>query len=117
MYAAFGINTLLKFVCLWAISYGTGNLVVHMGVKVNYTRKINHFALFFIPMYLDTIFPYQESLMLAVMGCVIGVFSLILYINPVRSRFQIANMMFLSFDRPEDRPHTLLWLSTQMAVA
>jgi dolichol kinase len=117
MYATFGINTLIKFVCLWVISYGTGNLVVHKGVKVNYTRKINHFALFFIPMYLDTIFPYQESLMLIVMGCVIGVFSLILYVNPVRSRFHIANMMFRSFDRPEDRPHTLLWLSTQIAVA
>ena len=24
--------------------------------------------------------------------------------------------MFLSFDRPEDRPHTLLWLSTQITV-
>ncbi|GJM05410.1 MAG: hypothetical protein DHS20C09_14010 [marine bacterium B5-7] len=25
--------------------------------------------------------------------------------------------MFLSFDRPEDRPHTLLWLSTQIAAS
>ena len=24
--------------------------------------------------------------------------------------------MFLSFDRPEDRPNTLLWLSTQITV-
>ena len=24
--------------------------------------------------------------------------------------------MFLSFDRPEDRPNTLLWLSTQITI-
>lgn len=68
-------------------------------------------------MYLDTIFPYKESLLLIVMGCIIGVFSLILYINPVRSKFNFANVMFHSFDRPEDRPYTLFWLSTQIAVA
>ena len=61
MYANFWINTLIKTVCFWVIAYGTGNLVFYKNVKVNYTRKINHFALFFIPMYLDTIFPYKES--------------------------------------------------------
>ena len=116
MYATFGINTLIKFVCLWVISYGTGSLVFYKNVKVNYTRKLNHFALFFIPMYLDTIFPYKESIKLVVIGCLLSVFSLIIYIHPVRSRLHFINRMFLSFDRPEDRPYTLKWLSTQIAV-
>jgi len=116
MYATFGINTLIKFVCLWVISYGTGSLVFYKNVKVNYTRKLNHFALFFIPMYLDTIFPYRESIKLVVIGCLLSVFSLIIYIYPVRSRLHFINRMFLSFDRPEDRPYTLKWLSTQIAA-
>ena len=45
-------------------------------------------------------------------------FALVLatYVEPVRSRVPLVALMFSSFDRPEDRPHTLSWLSTQ-AVA
>jgi phytol kinase len=34
--------------------------------------------------------------------------------KPVRVRVQVFQTMFSSFDRPEDRPHTLLWLTTQI---
>jgi phytol kinase len=87
-----------------------------MGVKVNYTRKINHFALFFLPMYLDRLISYQQSIGLILMGISIAVFSLIIYIRPIRTKIPLIARMFLSFDRPEDRPHTLFWLSTQIAV-
>lgn len=116
MTTAFLANTSLKLFFLWIVQYGTGSLVFHKDVKVNYTRKINHFALFFIPMYLDTIFPYQKSILLFILGCLISVLSLIIYIQPVRLRIGIVKRMFLSFDRPEDRPYTLQWLSTQIAV-
>ena len=116
MFTAFWINTILKLLSLWIISYGTGSLVFYKDVKVNYTRKINHFALFFLPMYFDRVFPYEKSIGLITIGCLIGVFSLIIYIHPVRSRIHFIRRMFLSFDRPEDRPYTLKWLSTQIAV-
>jgi phytol kinase len=116
MHFVFLANVLIRTVCLWIISYGTGSLVFYKDVKANYTRKINHFSLFFIPIYLDTIFPYKKSIESVVMGCLLGVSSLIIYIHPVRSRSHFVNRMFLSFDRPEDRPHTLKWLSTQVAA-
>ncbi len=116
MISTFLINTMLTYFSLWIISYGTGSLVFYKDVKVNYTRKINHFALFFLPIFLDTILPYEKSIGLITMRCFFSVFSLIIYIHPIRSRIYFVRRMFLSFDRPEDRPYTLKWLSTQIAV-
>jgi len=115
--SVFWINQFVKFLILIIISYINGLLVRHYGVKVNYTRKINHFSLFFIPMYIETILPYERSLGLFILGSVFGVFTLIIYIKPLRERLAIIATMFLSFDRPEDRPYTLPWLSTQIIVS
>lgn len=115
--SVFWINQFVKFFILIIISYINGLLVRHYGVKVNYTRKINHFSLFFIPMYIETILPYERSLGLFILGSVFGVFTLIIYIKPLRERLTIIATMFLSFDRPEDRPYTLPWLSTQIIAS
>lgn len=114
MLSAFLLNNTIKFLSLCLISYGTGNLVFYKDVKVNYTRKINHFALFFIPMFLDKIIPYGKSIEFFILGKIILLCTLIIYIQPVRSRVPITRRMFLSFDRPEDRPYTLKWLYTQI---
>jgi dolichol kinase len=65
-------------------------------------------------MILDKIIPYGQSIELFILGGILTVCTLIVYIHPVRSRVHITRRMFLSFDRPEDRPHTLKWLSTQI---
>jgi len=116
MISTFWINTIVKSLSLWIIAYGTGSLVFYKDVKINYTRKINHFALFFLPMYLDTIIPYGESIGFIVASGFLSILTLIIYINPIRSRTPLIARMFLSFDRPEDRPYTLKWLSTQIAA-
>lgn len=101
---------------LWALQYGTGNLVFYKGVKVGYTRKINHFGLFFLPIYLETIIPYDKSIEgLALKGFIV-VLCMIIYIRPLRTKIPFLARMFLSFDRPEDRPNTLFWLTTQIAA-
>ena len=50
------------------------------------------------------------------MGAVAAVLSLSIYIEPIRKKVPPIATMFTSFDRPEDRPHTLFWLSTQLAA-
>jgi len=45
----FVIYQLSAITSLLSIQYCTGLLVIYKGIKVNYTRKINHFAIFFIP--------------------------------------------------------------------
>ena len=110
----FLINLTIKACSLYLIQFGTGLLVRHKGIKVNYTRKINHFSLFIIPTYVDRVFAYQESFGLFIFGALLVVLSPAIYLRPIRKHCSAVNTMFLSFDRPEDRPHTLLWLSTQI---
>jgi len=114
MTSAFWLNTTVKIFILYLILYGTGSLVFHKDVKVNYTRKMNHFALFFMPVFLDKIIPYGKSIELVLLGIAITFCCLTILIKPVRSRVHIARRMFLSIDRPEDRPYTLKWISTQL---
>ncbi len=109
-------NQLIKAIILYSTQYCTGLLVKHKGMKVNYTRKINHFILFLVPVYVDRGFVYEESFGLFALGALLAVLSLAIYLEPVRKRVSLISTMFLSFDRPEDRPHTLLWLSTQIVA-
>ena len=111
------LSGIIKLTILLLIQYASGSLVFYKGVKVNYTRKINHFALFFVPMFIDNIIPVQPSIELLIIGSFVAVAGLIIYIKPIRTNSRLIQRMFLSFDRPADRPNTLLWLTTQTAAA
>ncbi len=110
------LRIIIQMIILILVAYVSGCLVHFKGIKVNYTRKINHFALFFVPMFLDNIFPIQPSIESIILGSSLAVGGLLIYIKPIRNNSRIIERMFLSFDRPEDRPNTLLWLSTQIIV-
>jgi len=48
-----------------------------------------------------------------------GLFTLatfIVFIKPVRNNIPIIATAFSSFDRPEDRPYTLLWYTSQVII-
>ena len=100
----------IKLFCFWLLAFILGNLVYKYSVKVNYTRKVHHFSLLFFPLLLAAYFPYESDLL-----GLIGAFSFIWTIVPFYLRKYIPTFetCFLSFDRPEDRPFTLLWLITQ----
>ncbi len=102
---------------LFSLYYITGQLVRRKGIKVNYTRKINHFALFFMPTILGLLFVYDKSPVTRALGLVIAICTVFIFIQPIRERSEIIRTMFLSFDRPEDRPNTLRWLITQYIAA
>ena len=110
------LRIIIQMAILIMVAYASGSLVYYKGVKVNYTRKINHFALFFVPMFLDNILPVELSIGSIILGSFLAVLSLVIYIKPIRNKSSIIERMFLSFDRPEDRPNTLLWLSSQITV-
>ena len=98
-------------------AYVLGLWVLRRGIRVNYTRKFQHFAVFFVPMLLASWLPFDASLFTVVMSGVVFVASLVLFTRPFRSRSAILATAFASFDRPEDRPFTLLWLSTQILAS
>lgn len=112
----FLLKQALILMILVLTQYGNGLLVKYKNVKVNYTRKINHFIMFIVPIYLNQGYAYQGELKLFILGSALAVLKLVIYIKPIRERVAFIKTMFCSFDRPEDRPHTLLWLATQMSA-
>ncbi len=113
MQSDFWVNQLFKFLMVYLFAYLAGLLVLHYNLRVNYTRKINHFVIFFLPHFLGKVMPFQQTTLTIMLGSLLSMASLASLIKPLRQRFAIIRTMFASYDRPEDRPLTLLWLSTQ----
>lgn len=114
MQPQFLLNQLVLGALLFAVAYASALLVLHKDVKVNYTRKINHFALFFLPLLIDKFVIYEHTLLTTALKGVFVLFLLGMYALPLRSRIPPIATAFLSFDRPEDRPYSLVWLWTQV---
>lgn len=111
------LASVVKVVGLVAVLLLAG-VLARRGMKVNYTRKINHFAIFFIPVFVDQQFAsetFTDVVYLSVSA--LGTLGfLVIFLERVRSKVPVFQLMFEGFDRPEDRPHTLLWLWTQYAA-
>ena len=76
--------------------------------KVNYTRKIQHFAAYLVPLLSPPTKPFGiiphlwESLFV--------LFMFLILIKPVREFSKFFMLQFNSLDRIEDRPNTLKWI-------
>ncbi len=114
--APFWTGELLKVISLYAVSWLSAQLVIHHRVRVNYTRKINHFALFFMPMLLTLLIEYERTFPTAVVSSTTLLLAILLMTAPVRRRIPFFATAFRSFDRPEDRPNTMVWLITQIVA-
>ncbi|MFO8113573.1 MAG: hypothetical protein R6T92_13795 [Desulfosalsimonadaceae bacterium] len=117
MEASFFVNQMIKWSLMGLVSYFCGLLAVYKAVKVNYTRKIVHFSIFLIPIYLDQVLVFERTLTVSLISSFAGIAILLVYMESLRERVSFFQMMFNAIDRPEDRPHTLLWLFTQTLVA
>lgn len=104
-----------KFVIFWLLSYGLGSWVFHKKIKVNYTRKIHHFSLLFIPLFFSIFYPYDRSGLLGLVASFAFIWTLFPFL--FREKVPIISRCFMGIDRPEDRPYTLLWLSTQFLAS
>ena len=80
------LRVIIQTLILISVAYASGSLVYYKGLKVNYTRKINHFALFFVPMLLDNILPVEPSIESIIIGIFLAYGSLIIYIKLVRNK-------------------------------
>lgn len=107
-----------KLLMMFLVAFGAGLLVRYKNVKVNYTRKINHFFLFFIPALVDYYFQNNgpDTAVSLINEAIFTVASFMVFIKPIRDRVPLLSIAFSSFDRPEDRPHTLLWYTSQCVV-
>jgi dolichol kinase len=81
--------------------------------KVNYTRKLQHFGAYLVPMIVKggptNPDPAWASLYLA-WGQFFTLLAFLVLIKPLRERSTFLMVQFNSMDRPEDRPNTMKWL-------
>ena len=111
-------STVAKGIALLVVMLSSGSLARYFAVRVNYTRKINHFAIFFLPVFIDKQFDaetFTDFVYLAI-SAVITTLSLLAFYEPIRKLIPPYQLMFEGFDRPEDRPYTLAWIWTQFAA-
>jgi len=106
-----------KLAVFGIIMFLTGIPAIQGKIKVNYTRKINHFVLILAPSLGHYLFDYDRSPFAYAIDSAFTIAFLFFFIKPIRERFYIPRVMFASMDRPEDRPRTLLWLSTQLIAS
>jgi dolichol kinase len=109
-------NQATEFIFIHLIALLGGLLVTRLDWRVNYTRKINHFFIFFSPYLIKSFFPFEETKYTQVWLAIVGISTLAIYLKPIRSNVRVVGLMFAAFDRPEDQPHTLKWLFTQYLV-
>ena len=76
--------------------------------KVNYTRKLQHFAAYLVP--LINPFGKHEGLVPHLWETLFVMLTFLLLIKPLRENCRFFMLQFNSMDRPEDRPHTLKWI-------
>lgn len=81
--------------------------------KVNYTRKLQHFAAYLVP--LISISPqgypgHPAGLIPHIWESILVLLAFLLLIKPVRENLKYFMLQFNSLDRPEDRPNTLKWI-------
>merc|ERR1719191_1652808 len=78
------------------------------GFKVNYTRKIQHFAAYAVPIFVAS--PVADTPLTLFWGDIATLAGFLITIKPIRESTAFFMMQFNSYDRPEDRPHTLKWI-------
>ena len=111
----FIVNQLSKYFLIMIIQYLMAKLVINFGAKVNYTRKVIHMSYFLWPQLLDNeLLTYEKNKYTEFWNVWIILFLLLLVSEEIRNRVSIINTMFKAVDRPEDRPYTLIWFSSQI---
>ncbi len=107
------IGLLSRFIALYIVGFLLGLCVLRSRVRVNYTRKAFFFLLAMIATYLTLQLGPAPSPWVRVMSGMVFLLFLATLSSPCRRRSSFLRVTFAAIDRPEDRPHTLQWLSTQ----
>jgi len=113
-----GVVGAVFFMCL--LTYLAGLLHTKCGWKVNYTRKVVHCTGYIINVIVRFVVGSGDEIetvaTLLFTSCMILMCFHVFLLKPIRKRVGFARTMFASVDRAEDRPYTLLWLTTQNAA-
>eukprot|EP00472_Partenskyella_glossopodia_P006973 CAMPEP_0197516488 /NCGR_PEP_ID=MMETSP1318-20131121/1371_1 /TAXON_ID=552666 /ORGANISM="Partenskyella glossopodia, Strain RCC365" /LENGTH=451 /DNA_ID=CAMNT_0043065265 /DNA_START=125 /DNA_END=1480 /DNA_ORIENTATION=- len=120
-YAGFWFEQVFKPLFMLTVAYIGGTIVEKFNVKVNYTRKVQHFCAYLIPLVMRLFISAKgfqknlaESVVVEWWGYWWTMLSFAVFIYPIRTRVWVIDRCFSSLDRPEDRPMTIFWITTQI---
>ena len=120
---AFFSRSVLKLLVMMFLALGGGVLCRHYchtdekgyittskngWFKVNYTRKIQHFAAYLVPLLSPPTEPY--GILPHLWESLFVLFMFLVLIKPIREFSTFFMLQFNSLDRVEDRPNTLKWI-------
>ena len=91
----------------------TSYLVKIGKLKVNYSRKVVHFTHILLTLFINRTF-FNNSIEYFIISGTLSLLESLLMIEPIRKRSRFVAFIFLSYDRPEDRPHTVRLAATQI---
>mmetsp|Transcript_41424 Transcript_41424/g.69202 ORF Transcript_41424/g.69202 Transcript_41424/m.69202 type:complete len:446 (-) Transcript_41424:367-1704(-) len=121
IYWPFWLEQVIKTTFMLTVAYIGGYIVEKHNVKVNYTRKVQHFCAYLIPLVMRFFISsskFQKTLLESVIvewwGYWWTMLSFFVFIYPIRTRVSFIDRCFSSLDRPEDRPNTIYWITTQI---
>ncbi|CAN0135473.1 unnamed protein product, partial [Discosporangium mesarthrocarpum] len=79
--------------------------------KVNYTRKIQHFAAYLVPLIFPTsVECHCKGTLELSWGVWVTLIGFLVMIKPIREAIPLFMIQFNGLDRPEDRPYTMEWI-------
>ena len=100
--------------CFLFVVYYVLSLMVEKGLlRVNYSRKAVHFSHILSPLIVNRAF-LGYSVDYFVKSGLSSLLLTLLFLEPIRVRSPLLRRLFLCFDRPEDRPHTVRLAFTQL---
>jgi len=97
-------------VCRWFCKVDENGYVItnkDSVFKVNYTRKLQHFAAYAIPLVVHS---GEHGPLSLIWGDWFTLLGFLILIKPIRENSLFFMLQFNSLDRPEDRPNTLKWI-------
>jgi dolichol kinase len=103
-------------ILLYVLSYGLGRLVIRGTMIVHDTRKIQSISFFLCATALMVFYDRAHGWIDNVFTTIYPLIWVLSFLEPIRNRIPFLKTCFASIDRPEDRPFTIIWLSTAFVV-
>lgn len=100
----------------WLLCSLLGAVANQYNVKINYTRKIGHFSMFIFPGIIYILFDVTSSIDKLIIAAASSIIFFISLSENFRKKVNYLMLSFIAIDRPEDRPHTLIWIFSQTFV-
>jgi dolichol kinase len=107
------ILEVIRLLGLFTIQCVTSYLVKQGKLRVNYSRKVLHFSHLLSTLLINRTF-FNYSIEYFIISGSLSLAQSLIFVKPIRKRIRFIGFLFLSYDRPEDRPHTVRLATTQI---